>query len=64
MSCEEYRNEIVKVLEHVEDEKILRRIYLSTLIAKNGPGSIAISQQKGDKSGKRRDKENRAGLHK
>lgn len=42
MSCEEYRNEIAKVLEYVEDEKILRRIYIST--------SVLVSLKEGDRA--------------
>lgn len=32
MSCEEYRKEIAKALERIMDEKIIRRIYISTLV--------------------------------
>lgn len=42
MSCEEYRNETAKVLEHIEDEKILRRIYIST--------SVIVSLKEGDRA--------------
>lgn len=32
MSCEEYRKEIAKALECIKDEKIIRRICISTLV--------------------------------
>lgn len=42
MSCEEYRSRIIEELERIKDEKILRRIYIST--------SVLVSLREGDRA--------------